>query len=224
MRQKTNLSDVNLYREIGGWDFFIGYYKNGSKNYFRTMKDLQKWEIIAYGSKQWNFYNHNIHNSTSYVQLENNNLLEWMPEIPSLEELNKVPEVKTANHIITNGKFNADEFPNIKQYFEDNRKSEETLFIVLKEDMYETYHGDGIYRFLGRASFNKECIENYINNITISHPLGNSHKIKCYLKEHTLKYENNYFTVPDYAPLAFEHYEVGTLLKLVEQKLGNIEE
>jgi hypothetical protein len=100
----------------------------------------------------------------------------------------------------------------------NNHSEEIPFYFVLTEDLYESRFGDGIYRDLAKASFEKSDLESYIQEITtIKDP--STVGFDCFLKQHTLKFEDSRFDVPDFDPSSFEHYTKWKLLKLLEESL-----
>jgi tetratricopeptide (TPR) repeat protein len=220
-RMDIDLTKIDLYLMRWRDNYYFGQYKDGSSNYFVLKEDNSGWDIIPYGSEKWNsldqqcWKGHDIKESFG-EGCSQKYAPDWLPPIPSLEEVKAVKGVKWKDNFKGKGVYPAEEMPNLKKYFEDNAIKEKELFFALIEDKYESCCGDGVFRDLKKISFNKEEIDDYIKHITAPKP-SNSYGYEGYLIENTIAFDGKYFTMPDFSPGTFEHFKQDDLMQVAEE-------
>jgi hypothetical protein len=207
------LLDFNKYA-------YFGKYLEGSSNYFKLNKKHDGWDIIPWGSSRWDgldqqaTFGHNIDEEI----IDPQRIPMWLPPPPTLEEVKAVPPMKWEDNFKGKGIYPADEFPHLKEYFEKKNINEKKLYFALVEDMYETYHGDGTFRYFKKCSFNKEDIEKFISELRPHTPKVSGYE--GYFKEHTIHFNGKNFTMPDFKPVVFENYELEKLLIISDEKFN----
>ncbi len=221
--KKVDLTKVNLYTDYHKREF-TGQYKDGSRHYFYISEGSKEWLIIPSGSSFWNSTDQDLWYNAYGVDPDN--LPDWLPPIPTLEELQSVPSVKWKDNFKESEAYPAENFPYLKKYFEENELTEKKLYFALTEDVYESKFGDGVFRYLKKASFDKQEILDFVASCKEEEEfdMGNGRKGTKYgrigfANEHTFEIKDAKFWMPDFAPALFEHYKFLDLLEMIEKNL-----
>ena len=206
---------IELYLMSRANNYFFGRYKSGPEHFFVLNKNDDGWDIVPEGSKRWDmldqqaWFGHDV--DEWYGKGSTHITPDWLPEIPSKEELEKVKSIKWEDNF-ENKPYPANKFPVLKKYFDDNQLTSVKIYFVLYEDVYESQLGDGIFRYLCMVSFDANEIIEYISSLRNDNP--NAFELKDFIKEHTVEYQENKFSIPDFKLDLFEHYEVAKLLDM----------
>ena len=201
-------------------NYFFGKYKEGCSHYFVLKEDNSGWDIIPRGSEKWNsidqqcWKGHDIDESFG-EGCSQKYAPDWLPPIPSLEEVKAVKSVSWEDNFKGKGKYSADDMPNLAKSFTELEITKRTLYFALVEDDYESSFGDGVFRYLKKVSLFRDEIVDYISYIKST--VGNSYGSTGYLREHTIAFDGKYFTMPDFKPGTFEHYKQDDLMKVAEE-------
>ena len=226
-----DLTQVDIYLMNWRDNYFFGKYLKWSSHYFAIKKDNSGWDIIPYGSQKWDsidqqmWKGHDI--DESYGEGGSKKYVpDWLPPIPTLEELQAVPSMKWKDNFHESEAYPAENFPYLKKYFEENNLTEKTLYFALTEDVYESKFGDGVFRYLKKASFDKQEILDFVATCKEEEEfdMGNGRKGTKYGKigfanKHTIELKDAKFWMPDFAPVLFEHYKFEELLEMIEKNL-----
>jgi hypothetical protein len=222
---KPDLTKIDLYLMNWRDNYYFGSYKEGS-HFFVLNKEGNDWDIVPDGSEQASSLYQQLctwHDIELVYNDEPTHILpDWLPEIPTLEELREVKSIKWADNFDKDKTYPIEDYPKLLEMIKNNHSEEIPFYFVLTEDLYESRFGDGTFRYLEWASFNRSELESLMKELMAK----NSKKYigyDCLLKNHTLKIEGNRIDIPDFEPNNFEHYKKWKLLKLLEESLSEKE-
>ncbi len=228
MATNIDFSEVKMYLLSFSDTDYYGRYNSGSSHYFRLKTDKSGWNIIPYVTIEWDSLDQYAWNGKEIdaTITSNDELPSWLPDIPTLEELQAVPSVNWRDMQKETDSFDANNYPYLKKYFIDNNLKVQQLYFALTEDYYESKYGDGAYRYLKLASFDKQEILDFVASCkgVEEYDLGNGSKCTEYsylgfLKEHTIIFQDDKYYMPDFEPETFEHYKFIQLLEKIEERL-----
>lgn len=228
MAKNIDFNEVKLYLLSFSDSDYFGKYKSGSSHYFRLKRDKSGWNIIPYVTTEWDSLDQYAWNGKEIdaTITSNDELPDWLPDIPTLEELQAVPSVNWRDMQKEADSFDANNYPYLKKYFIDNNLKVQQLYFALTEDVYESKYGDGTYRYLELASFGKQEIIDFVASCKGEEHYdygdgrrGTNYSHIGFFKEHTIVFEEGKFYMPDFEPDTFEHYKFNELLKNIEEKL-----
>lgn len=218
MQKNIDLSKLKIYKTYNTENDYFGQY-NDCEHYFRLNADNSAWDIIQYESTRWDSLDQRIWKEQDIEFIEHEfELPGWLPPLPSLDEVKSVPYVDWTDELKGKGAYPADEFPHLKKYFQNNKLTEKVLFFALKEDSYESIHGDGIFRYVAKVSFDAEAIREYIDSLLSE--TENSFGMIGFFKKHSIRYDGQNFDMPDFEPQTFEHYTLEKLLFHINESLN----
>jgi hypothetical protein len=220
MKNKIDFEKVRMYlTDYSDKDYF-GCYVEGKGHYFRYRDSDKNWKIVPFESEEWDSLDQNAWNGKDIEKqiTEQSEIPDWLPDIPTLEEVDSVDYVDWKDNFNTSDFRESKQYPNLKKYFEDNNITEKKVFFALTEDTYESTFGDGIFRYLKRVSFDKDQIQSFVERCPGK--TENYYGRAGFFKEHKIKFNDDNFYMLDFDPDRFEHYKMESLFSVLEDKLN----
>ncbi len=150
--------DTTFYDDDGRFYAAVGPF--GTDGLFSLRRgNKPKWQILTPNSQQWDSVSQALFRNQRGMVLKAAGLPPGTPELPELPPLPPPPPPPPPpswadNFNPVNG-FPSESFPRITATLETKNKHKTPVFIVLKEDAYESSMGDGRYDYF-EAAFQSE--------------------------------------------------------------------
>lgn len=174
----------------------------------KTLVDgRSEWEFFPDPSPQFDYYHQGIYRNQRATSLAADQV-ESLPDLP--DYVFSTLEIKDRLEPSINS-FRASDYRCIAEFLEKQSDNECYAYAILKEDLYETHHGDGCYRYLNGAFFDKVDATNLVTEID-----ANS-KFQAHFRTMNLVLKQEYIEVVDFNIELFDRFELSEVLKTLDQ-------
>lgn len=168
-----------------------------------------EWEFLPDTSPQFDYYHQGIYRNHRATFLAADQL-ESLPDLPDYVFSTLGNKERGMTPIDS---FRASDYRCIAEFLEKQSDNECHAYAILKEDLYETNHGDGCYRYLSAAFFDRVEATNLVTEID-----ANS-KFQAHFRTMKLVLKQEYIEVVDFNIELFDRFELSEVLKTLDQLL-----
>lgn len=179
-----------------------------------------EWELLPDNSTQFDYYHQGIyrnHRATFLAEDEIESLADLPLQIPSKLEIKENLETPINSFLVS-------DHGNIAEFLKKQARNEYSIYAVLHEDLYETNHGDGCYRYLTAVFLEKVDAQNLIAQI------NSDRNFLGHLRLLTLELKQDRIEIVDLNKETFDHYDSKAILDLLNRRcdpcsaIANVEE
>jgi len=201
------------------FDRYVASIDRGSKGFFvRQGNDKNtKWEFVIPGSRRWDSLHQNIYFAHHDYDSCPKDIVDTLPELPPVPTFKKM---EWKDNFLPLGKMLVEDFPFLSKKIYENH-GEMIFWIVLNEDLYETFFGDGKFLYFNGEVFNseKEVVSRIKNEEEASRNAEYpwTGHMSILVKKIRLGLQGGRIITYDSYPDVFEHFSI-------EKVLGRIEE
>lgn len=196
-----DLKKIKLYLLRYAEDDFFGQYKDGSRHYFRLKNDRSGWDIIPYGTPLWDSLDQDAWFGTDidewYGEGSSHIPPDWLPDLPSVKELEAVPSVLWTDRYSSKKKLKTEEYRYVANYMKE--KNEDSLKVFL------------LFRKESDTQWDEPTVM-YLDDVF----LQPNDKVQ---KSCTIVLGNEEFSIPDHHPEYPEKYKESDVLWKLDTKL-----
>jgi hypothetical protein len=169
-----------------------------------------KWSFLEPHSPEYDSYHQSIFRNGRATSLSKK-MVEHLPALPA--EVSYEPQSREDYYRPARG-IHANDYPALKKILLEQPLESCPIYLVLKEDMYETSCGDGCYRYLDSAHLDQTEADMAASTITATSGY------QGHLRQITITLIDEHLDAADFTLAVFEHYSITEVLGLLNDRIG----
>jgi hypothetical protein len=176
----------------------------------RSLTGKPEWEFLVPESPTWDSAHQRLYFDRRWVETVNPNEL---PEpIPPIPEIPRGPFPHPSEYFMPERHLDVSKYPYVKTFLRTRSDETVTVIVVLHEDLYETYLGDGEFHYFQDVFLTREDAQ----RATGLYP---DKEERFHLRTMTIKLDSGALDFPDFRVELFDHYTVEQVLQRLEARL-----
>ncbi len=165
-----------------------------------------QWEYLTPNTSIWDMIHQEIFRNYKAPRFDPETLNHPLPELP---EKPKGPEPQWGDQFQPVEPIPVSKYDKLTHYLANQNTNSVVVYVVLHEDSYESFFGDGSYFTLAKAFLDEHSANDFIQ----TH--GDTSTYNYCISQFTLKWDDKHYFSDDFSPSTFEHYYIeGTLANL----------
>jgi hypothetical protein len=171
---------------------------------------MPEWQWLSPSSEAFDYFHQTIYRNERADVLDG----ERHQDLPPLPD--EVTQAMIQEQTVEpDAKVSVIEFPYIGQYLAERPGQSMQVYVVLREDKYETACGDGCYRYFDSVFLQPRHAKDRINSIEVGGDYSGS------LRQLNIRRDGQVITIPDHAPKLFEHYALQDVLRILSERIAS---
>jgi len=175
-------------------------------------RETAQWLLLDPNSPKFDYFHQYIFRN-QHASLLAPEEIEKLPELP--DEVSYAPKSKEDYHRPA-GNIKADDYPALTRMLLARPSKASPVYVVLKEDTYETSCGDGCYRYLDSVYLDRTAAEAHIAAIDATE------WYRGYLRQLTIAVADECLDIPDFELALFDNFKVADVFNLVNERLDGL--
>ena len=168
-----------------------------------------QWEFLVPNSPAWDAIHQRIYRNPRVDEVSPG---EFPAPLPPLPEIPRGPFPDWKTYYLPAQPIHASRFPSVARFLEARDPKTAPVFIVLREDTYETMLGDGEFHYFQDVFLTEEHAQRHLEQ-------ARSEWERPHLRMMTIRLDSGEFTFPDFNPQLFDRYRMEDVLAALEARL-----
>ena len=203
--------EVQYFRDIDSETLFAAVGTSGFDGIFRLHSGSRIWEFLSPGSLEWDRVHQKIYRAARVENIDPAELSSSLPALP-------VPAKQAIHHktwkdnLLPKHLIMASHYPLTKKIIEAQEHREITVFVVLTEDTYETFLGDGKFHYIEEVFLSKESANRHIKH-------KQKEGVSFHLRTITIRLDGEAFSFPFFEAYEYDRHKAEDVLRSLESSL-----
>jgi hypothetical protein len=204
--------EIEYFRDIDSETLFSPVGTSGFNGIFRLRSGSNTWEFLSPGSLEWDRVHQKIYRAARVEKIDPRQLSFSLPSLPVLTQHDA--QYKTWNdNLLPKHQIMASDYPLTKEIIEARENKQITVFVVLTEDTYDTFLGDGKFLYLKEVFLSKVSANQYINH-------KRKEGVQFHLRTITIRLDGEAFSFPSFEAYEYDHHKAEDVLRSLESHFG----
>jgi hypothetical protein len=204
--------EIEYFRDIDSETLFSPVGTSGFNGMFRLRSGSNTWEFLSPGSLEWDRVHQKIYRAARVEKIDPGELSFSLPSLPVLTQ-HDVQYTTWKDNLLPKHRIMASDYPLTKEKIEVRENKQITVFVVLTEDTYDTFLGDGKVHYLEEVFLSKVSANRYIKH-------KRKKGVQFHLRTITIRLDGEAFSFPSFEAYEYDHHKAEDVLRSLESRFG----